>query len=168
MEVGTGDIKAIVNLEKCEDGSFREIQSHAVSDLLEPGSVFKTASVMTALEDGVCDTTFRIPTGNGIWHIYGRDMKDSHWRTGGYGTISLGRAMEVSSNIGVSYVIDKFYHNDPVKFVAGHLPDGYRWHSREDSYRGSCHTRHPLAQEEQTGRMAQLEQHGAAMDEHRL
>lgn len=81
MEVGTGDIKAIVNLEKCEDGTFREIQSHAVSDLLEPGSVFKTASVMTALEDGVCDTSFQIPTGNGIWHIYGRDMKDSHWRS---------------------------------------------------------------------------------------
>ncbi len=119
MEVGTGDIKAIVNLEKCQDGTFREIQSHAVSDLLEPGSVFKTASVMTALEDGVCDTSFQIPTGNGIWHIYGRDMKDSHWRSGGYGTISLGRAMEVSSNIGVSYVIDKFYHNDPAKFVRG-------------------------------------------------
>ena len=119
MEVATGDIKAIVNMEKCSDGKFREIQSHAVSDLMEPGSVFKTASVMTALEDGVCDTTFQIPTGNGIWHIYGRDMKDSHWRTGGYGTISLGRALELSSNIGVSYVIDKFYHNNPEKFVRG-------------------------------------------------
>ncbi len=119
MEVSTGDVKAIVNMEKCEDGSYREIQSHAVSDLLEPGSVFKTASVMTALEDGVCDTAFKIPTGNGIWHVYGRDMKDSHWRTGGYGTISLGRAMEVSSNIGVSYMADKFYHNDPEKFVRG-------------------------------------------------
>lgn len=119
MEVATGDIKAIVNMEKCDDGKFREIQSHAVSDLMEPGSVFKTASVMTALEDGVCDTTFKIPTGNGIWHIYGRDMKDSHWKSGGYGTISLGRAMELSSNIGVSYVIDKYYHNDPEKFVRG-------------------------------------------------
>lgn len=119
MDVPTGDIKAIVNMEKCEDGKFREIQSHAVSDLLEPGSVFKTASVMTAIEDGVCDTSFQIPTGDGIWHIYGRDMKDSHWRTGGYGTISLGRAVELSSNIGVSYVIDKFYHNDPAKFVRG-------------------------------------------------
>ena len=69
MEVATGDIKAIVNMEKCDDGKFREIQSHAVSDLMEPGSVFKTASVMTAHEDGVCDSTFKIPSGNGIWHI---------------------------------------------------------------------------------------------------
>lgn len=119
MEVKTGDIKAIVNLERCVDGKYREIQNHAVTDLVEPGSVFKVASVMTALEDGVCDTTFKIPTGNGIWHIYGRDMKDSHWKSGGYGTISLGRAMELSSNIGVSYVIDKYYHNDPEKFVRG-------------------------------------------------
>lgn len=36
MEVATGDIKAIVNMEKCDDGRFREIQSHAVSDLMEP------------------------------------------------------------------------------------------------------------------------------------
>ena len=119
MEVATGDVKAIVNMEKCNDGRFREIQSHAFSDLMEPGSVFKTASVMTALEDGKCDTTFKIPTGDGIWHIYGRDMKDSHWRSGGYGTISLGRAMELSSNIGVSYVVDKFYHNNPEAFVRG-------------------------------------------------
>lgn len=119
MEVKTGDVKAIVNMEKCVDGEYREIKNHAVSDLMEPGSVFKTASVMTALEDGVCDTTFQIPTGNGIWHVYGRDMKDSHWRTGGFGTISLGRAMEVSSNIGVSYMADKFYYNDPQKFVRG-------------------------------------------------
>ena len=93
MEVKTGDIKAIVNLERCVDGKYREIQNHAVTDLVEPGSVFKVASVMTALEDGVCDTTFKIPTGNGVWHVYGRDMKDSHWRSGGYGTISLGKVM---------------------------------------------------------------------------
>ncbi len=119
MDVKTGDVKAIVNLEKCVDGKYREIQNHAVTDLVEPGSVFKTASVMTALEDGVCDTSFTIPTGNGIWHVYGRDMKDSHWRSGGYGTISLGQAMELSSNIGISYMVDKFYHNDPEKFVRG-------------------------------------------------
>ncbi len=119
MDVRTGDVKAIVNLERCVDGKYREIQNHAVTDLVEPGSVFKVASVMTALEDGVCDTSFAIPTGNGIWHIYGRDMKDSHWRTGGYGTISLGQAVELSSNIGISYMADKFYHNNPEKFVKG-------------------------------------------------
>jgi len=119
MEVKTGDVKAIVNMEKCVDGEYREIKNHAVSDLIEPGSVFKTASLMVALEDGVCDTAKTIPTGNGQWHVYGRDMKDSNWRQGGHGTISLGEAMEFSSNIGISYVIDKYYHNNPEKFVRG-------------------------------------------------
>ena len=45
MEVATGDVKAIVNMEKCVDGNYREIKNHAVSDLLEPGSVFKMASI---------------------------------------------------------------------------------------------------------------------------
>ena len=119
MEVKTGDVKAIVNMEKCVDGEYREIKNHAVSDLIEPGSVFKTAAVMVALEDGVCDTSMTIPTGNGQWHVYGRDMKDSNWRQGGHGTISLGEAMEFSSNIGISYMVDKFYHNNPEKFVKG-------------------------------------------------
>lgn len=119
MEVKTGDVKAIVNMERCSDGQYRELQNHAVSDLMEPGSVFKTASVMTALEDGVCDTSLVCPTGNGVWEVYGRQMKDSHWRSGGYGNISLGRAFELSSNIGISYMADKFYHNDPQKFVRG-------------------------------------------------
>ena len=57
MEVKTGDVKAIVNMQKCADGEYREMQNHAVSDLLEPGSVFKTASLMVALDDGVVDTT---------------------------------------------------------------------------------------------------------------
>lgn len=33
MEVATGDVKAIVNLTKCADGTYQEIQNHAVSDL---------------------------------------------------------------------------------------------------------------------------------------
>jgi cell division protein FtsI (penicillin-binding protein 3) len=85
MEVKTGDIKAIVNMEKCVDGEYREIKNHAVSDLLEPGSVFKTASIMVALDDGVVDTTYSVETGCGVWPMYGREMKDHNWRRGGFG-----------------------------------------------------------------------------------
>ncbi len=119
MEVSTGDVKAIVNMEKCIDGKYREIKNHAVSDLLEPGSVFKVASIMTALDDGVVDTSYLVETGGGSWPMYGKEMKDHNWRRGGYGTISLSRSLEVSSNIGVSRIIDHFYHKDPEKFVRG-------------------------------------------------
>ena len=119
MEVKTGDVKAIVNMTRCADGVYREVKNNAVADLREPGSVFKTASFLVALDDGVVDTTYRIETGKGVYNMHGRDMKDHNWRTGGYHNISLPRALEVSSNIGVSRVIDEHYGNNPEKFVDG-------------------------------------------------
>ena len=90
-----------------------------MSDLLEPGSVFKTASIMVALDDEVCDTNYVVATGGGVYNMYGRDMKDHNWRRGGYGTMNLPHTLEVSSNIGVSRIIDHFYHNNPERFVQG-------------------------------------------------
>ena len=119
MEVTTGDIKAIVNLDKCEDGQYREIKNHAVSDLLEPGSVFKTASMMVALDDNVVDTMYTIATGGGVWNMHGRDMKDHNWRRGGYGNLTLPWCLKYSSNIGISRIVDNFYHKNPEKFVQG-------------------------------------------------
>ncbi|MBO4658958.1 MAG: transpeptidase family protein [Prevotella sp.] len=119
MEVATGDVKAIVNLEKCGDGQYRERRNHAVSDLLEPGSVFKTASVMVALDDGVVDTAHRVNTGNGQMTMHGAQMNDHNRASGGYGTISLGRALQVSSNIGISKVIDECYKTNPERYVDG-------------------------------------------------
>lgn len=119
MEVATGDVKAIVNMDKCEDGEYREVKNHAVSDLLEPGSVFKTASIMTILDDGLVDTTYTVETGGGVWNMYGRDMKDHNWRRGGYGTLTLPWTLKYSSNVGVSRIIDLHYHKNPEKFVEG-------------------------------------------------
>ena len=119
MDVPTGDIKAIVNMEKCFDGEYREIHNHAVSDLLEPGSVFKPASILVALDDGVVDSTYHVDTGCGIWQMYGRDMKDHNWRKGGYRMLSLPQTLWYSSNIGVSRIIDDHYRNNPEKFVKG-------------------------------------------------
>ena len=119
MEVKTGDIKAIVNMTKCADDDYHEIKNHAISDLLEPGSVFKTASIMVALDDGVVDTTYRVETAGGVWPMYGREMKDHNWRRGGYGMLTLPQTLMVSSNIGVSRIIDDHYHNTPEKYVQG-------------------------------------------------
>ena len=119
MEVATGDIKALVNMEKCGDGQYRERKNHAVSDLMEPGSVFKTASIMVALDDGVVDTTARVETAGGVWPMYGREMRDHNWRRGGYGMLTLPQTLMVSSNIGVSRIIDDHYRNCPEKYVEG-------------------------------------------------
>lgn len=119
MEVKTGDIKAIVNMERGSDGQYREMVNRAISFRCEPGSVFKVASFLVALDDGVVDTSFVIHTGSGVMEMHGRAMKDHNWRRGGYQDINVARALEVSSNIGVSYVIDKYYGSNPAKYVQG-------------------------------------------------
>lgn len=121
MEVETGDIKAIVNLMRNENGNYIEGVNSTISYRCEPGSVFKVASFLVALDDEVIpnDTSFIIHTGSGVMDMHGRPMKDHNWRRGGYGDINVARALEVSSNIGVSYVIDKFYGSNPTKYVEG-------------------------------------------------
>ena len=119
MEVKTGDVKAIVNMSKGADGEYHESKNSAVSDLLEPGSVFKTASIMVALDDGVVDTTYTVDTGNGIWEMYGAKMRDHNWHKGGYQVLTLPQTLERSSNIGISRIIDKYYSKNPEKFVQG-------------------------------------------------
>ena len=52
MEVKTGEIKAVANLERDEDGKYRELYNYAIGESTEPGSTFKLASLMAALEDG--------------------------------------------------------------------------------------------------------------------
>ncbi|MBR5349721.1 MAG: transpeptidase family protein [Prevotella sp.] len=119
MDVPTGDIKAIVNMTKCSDGVYREVKNNAVSDLMEPGSVFKTASIMVALDDGVVDTNYHVETFGGIMDMHGAKMRDHNWRRGGYGRLSLPQTLEYSSNIGVSRIIDEHYAQHPEKFVEG-------------------------------------------------
>lgn len=119
MEVKTGDVKAIVNLTRGNDNEFHEMKNNAVSDLMEPGSTFKTASIMVALDDGHITKNTRIDTGNGIYMMYKRPMKDHNWRKGGYNELTVTQVLEYSSNIGVSRLIDQAYHDDPDKFVCG-------------------------------------------------
>lgn len=119
MEVKTGDVKAIVNMRRSENGNYYERFNDAISYRCEPGSVFKVASFLVALDDGVVDTSYVIHTGSGIMPMHGAKMKDHNWHRGGYGDINVARTLEVSSNIGVSCVIDKFYGSNPRKYVEG-------------------------------------------------
>jgi len=119
MEVKTGDVKAIVNMTRGKDGQYYEMKNNAISDMLEPGSTFKTASIMVALEDGYITPETEVETGNGVKMMHGSWMKDHNWAKGGYGRITVSRVLEVSSNIGVSSIIDKYYGKNPQRFVDG-------------------------------------------------
>lgn len=120
MEVKTGDVKAIVNMERGKDGNYRETKNYAVSNLLEPGSVFKPASFMVAFDDGYFHPDEKVNTWNGTVNMHGRLMKDANYqKMGGRGIITAAECIKFSSNVGVSQLIDKYYFNQPGKFVNG-------------------------------------------------
>jgi cell division protein FtsI (penicillin-binding protein 3) len=116
MEVKTGAIRAIVNLglDK-KTNSYKEDYNYAIGEATEPGSTFKLASMMALLEDAYVTPDDSIDTGNGVYRFYKEKMKDSHY--GGYGRISVKDAFEKSSNIGISKLINHYYHNNPRNFI---------------------------------------------------
>ncbi|MBX2983474.1 MAG: penicillin-binding protein [Flavobacteriales bacterium] len=117
METRTGYIKAISNLTIQKDSSYAEDYNYAVGASTEPGSTFKIAALMVAMEDGLASLDQIVDTRGGKHKFYDRWMRDSH--EAGYGLISLRRALEVSSNTGISQAIDNAYKGDPKRFVEG-------------------------------------------------
>ncbi len=115
MEVSTGSIKAIANLQRRKDGSYDESYNFAIGESTEPGSVFKLASLMAAFEDGYLNLEDMVNTEDGTTKFYGATMKDSH--EGGYGVISVQKSFEVSSNVAISKLIVKNYGSKPQEFV---------------------------------------------------
>ncbi len=114
MEVATGDIKAISNLErsKTNPGEYVENINHAVLGY-EPGSVVKTISMMVALEDGIVDNIEeRWTTGSSWVYAGGNPITDSH----GAASRSVREIIETSSNIGMAKIITKKYGSNPPAF----------------------------------------------------
>ena len=128
MEVATGDVKAIANMTRLGSPGnyyYAEVKNNAITDLWEPGSTFKTASMMVALEDGVVTRKDGVEVGNGVYMMHGRPMKDHNWRKGGYGRkISVDECLMFSSNVGVSRIIDEHYFQQPEKYVDGLYREG--------------------------------------------
>ena len=104
MNVHTGEILAMAGRERNFEGKFQPCQNFAYQQ--ELGSLMKTASLLIALETGKSKLDDVVDTGNGVWQIDDdRIMKDHNWRRGGYGEVTLDRALGVSSNIGISKTI---------------------------------------------------------------
>jgi cell division protein FtsI (penicillin-binding protein 3) len=119
MEVKTGEIKAITNLIREPSGAYSELENRAVNGQYEPGSTFKTAVMMVALEDGVCTPDKLLNTGNGLYMYKGRPIRDHNYNRGGYGVISAEQALWNSSNVGMAKIVLEGYEHDAQKFIAG-------------------------------------------------
>nr|WP_301005308.1 penicillin-binding protein [Lunatimonas sp.] len=118
MEVATGHIKALANLEKNKNSyGYGEYYNYAVGEqgLTEPGSTFKLLSMMALLEEGKISLNDSIDTGNGVYKFYDRSMRDA--KTGGFGKITVREVFEKSSNIGVSRLVNEHFGAAPSKYL---------------------------------------------------
>ena len=120
MNIKTGEIKAIANLGKFKPKDANEVKyiedyNYAIGEPNEPGSVIKLASVMALLEDGFCDENYKIDLSKGRYKYYNAEMIDAHPKDA---TVTLKEAFKMSSNVGISKPIFKFYSADKDKFYA--------------------------------------------------
>lgn len=117
MDVKTGAIRAMSSLQRTDEEKYAENFNFAFGAAYEPGSTFKLASLLVALEDGKIDTSSIVDTKNGVFEFYDRKMRDSNAHRGGHGKISIARAFEVSSNIGIARTIVDLYEDKPQEFI---------------------------------------------------
>ena len=107
MEVRTGEILAMAGLERNFEGKFQSCNNFGYQQ--ELGALMKTASLLALFERGI-DSSYVVHTGQGVWGVGdGWVMKDHNWLRGGYEDVNLARALEVSSNIGISFPIWNYY-----------------------------------------------------------
>jgi cell division protein FtsI (penicillin-binding protein 3) len=116
METSTGKIRSMVNLEKNNSGEYITGVNNAIYGKLEPASFIKPFDLMALLEDNKADTSSVYSSHNGEIRYYGKLIRDSH--EGGYGDISLGKALIYSSNTIFAQAIDQAYSKKPSGFTS--------------------------------------------------
>jgi len=145
LDVQTGEVLAMVSQPSFNPNSSNKSGSRrnrAVTDVFEPGSTVKPFAVACGLENGVIGVNSTINTSPGRYYIGRYPISDHH----DYGTLSVSRILEKSSNVGVSKIALKLEASqlwdcyDQLGFgrataagfpgeTSGRLPDYSRWHS---------------------------------------
>lgn len=115
MEVETGYIKAIANLTRKDSGQYVENYNYAIGAATEPGSTFKLASLMAAMEDGFIDLDDTVNIGNGTCKFFDLTVKDSHHPE--KSKVTVQEVFEQSSNVGVAKIVYRYYAKKPQQFV---------------------------------------------------
>jgi cell division protein FtsI (penicillin-binding protein 3) len=115
----TGEIKAIANLTRngkdTSTYNYSENLNYAIGYATEPGSTFKLASYLAAMDDFGVSLEEKIKVGNGEVTYYNKTIKDSH--TPESPVLTVQRAFETSSNSAIAILIQKYYSKNPQKYV---------------------------------------------------
>ena len=113
METHSGEIKAMCNLDRAQDGQYYELMNHAVTRV-EPGSTFKTIALMAALDDGKVELYDTVKVYRRGWDYGAAHHTDAHPKDTIY---TLRSALAVSSNIALAKIITESYEKDAEKFI---------------------------------------------------
>lgn len=116
MEVSTGEIKAISNLSKREEGVYSEQYNYSIGESYEPGSVWKVFSAMAAFEDELISPNDSMDIQNGVREYFGKKMQDSD--KGRFKKMSFKQAFARSSNVAFSSVIFDNYSGKPSNYIS--------------------------------------------------
>lgn len=116
MEVATGEIRAIANFTKDKDGQYREKYNYAIAQGADPGSTFKLASYLAALDDGMIDTSTVVDIGNGTYKVPSHTIRDSHAPK--KSRVTVKEAFEESSNVAITKLINTHYGDNPHKYTS--------------------------------------------------
>lgn len=113
MEVQSGQIKALVGLTKKDSTNYQSCENFSVwqsTGLMHP------ISLLAALETGKVKLSDKVDTGNGIYQVHGRELKDHNWHRGGYGELTVQEGLAVGSNIATYKTMEKAFGDNPQTF----------------------------------------------------
>ena len=113
MEVQSGQIKALVGLTRKDSANYQSCENFSVwqsTGLMHP------ISLLAALETGKVKLSDKVDTGNGIYQIHGRELKDHNWHRGGYGELTVQEGLAASSNIAIYKTMEKAFANNPQSY----------------------------------------------------
>lgn len=121
LEVETGAVRAMVNLQKNKQGEFKEIFNFAAGRPAEPGSVFKAVTLTTLLEDGKVKLEDRMPTNHGLMSDMPKFKADnyitSYERKNHTDIIPVVDGFKISSNYVFRRLVKDNYGEHPERFI---------------------------------------------------
>lgn len=107
MDVKTGAIKAMVNLQSSGVGQYEEMWNDAVGTKSEPGSTFKLVSALAMMEHGCVEPSSKVNLFGGKKQFHDLTMYDSERH--GTTEATFEDAFAMSSNVGVGYAAYKCF-----------------------------------------------------------
>jgi cell division protein FtsI/penicillin-binding protein 2 len=107
MRPRTGEILALASLPSFDPNNLRTINTNTepdrvISDVMEPGSTFKTIVISGALNEHVITMNDTVFCENGLFHFAGITLHDSEGHH--FGNLTVQQVLQKSSNIGASKI----------------------------------------------------------------